>query len=273
MVPHHGSGNSSSIAFYRTVDIDVYLISCGRHKRFQFPSIKVLDAINQATTTKEQRIATIVLTNGIHLNNHKMKHETDMWINNNITISYWDEHIYNDQPWLDYCIYPTDRRRLITDNLIDWSINGYKQMASMYSRCNRKRLAVIETTTNRCLSVNDNEEVLLLNGIKQTSKISVITDIPSPDSPCDWERTLTLALTGTLNERDDSSPVFLQFSHVKCINGIMRHYFTLCRCHQLPWLIQYAYVVNGTIKWRDTTYNGLQVYKNIEMALFYSDEY
>ena len=286
LVPHHGSRNNSDFVFYRTVHIDVYLISCGTHRGYNFPHIEVLNAINRATC-EAQRRAMIVLTNGKHLNNTKMstrlsarighlQHDDEwrMWLTESITILYWDEHIYKDEdndlitrPWLDYRLYPTPGWRFANNNLIQWSVNGYRTMALRYRDQLRKISAVREIETNQYLGVGDNNEVLLVH---EQARMEMINGIPSPNSPCDWTQNKTFLLTNTLG--NNGNPVFLQFSCFRRhqTNRSVIAHFLIFRCHQLPWLIQYAFVGGGTIQWSTTIYNGtVNAYrKNNEMALF-----
>ena len=170
-VPHHGSKENSSKYLYDNIapkNPHYYLISCGTNDRFKFPDEETLTHIYEAHKNKKKQ-ATIILTNGKHLDISKIGANVvpQTW-RDYISINYWDENIHSEKAvFLEIDVFPCPSSTV--DNVIEWSISGYKKMVADLTRKKKKRYDLRYGGES---------------GEKHWDDVEGITGIPSPISPC-----------------------------------------------------------------------------------------
>ncbi len=185
-VPHHGSKHNSNFEFYVQIaeKTQYYLISCGHHGSYGFPHKKVFTAIRDATVARKKEGATIVLTDGTLLNGEKVS--SFRGGDYEPHVSYWDPHLKEiKKPFLQFTFTPTEHE-ICTENLIQWSITGYKRMAGSNPK---QRLRIhLKASNNRHLQVvNGALTTQRCDGNGCTTSIDGYLGLPAPTDPCAWD--------------------------------------------------------------------------------------
>ena len=213
-VPHHGSKHNSNFEFYEQIaeNTQYYLISCGHHGKHCFPDKDVFTSIRKATVEKNKKGATIVLTDGTNLNGEKVSSFTGH--DHEPSISYWDLHLKRSNCELinKYFLQFTfsDKGILVDEplqNLIQWSIEGYRQMTFNYGSKQRLCGMHLKTSNNHHLKVV--KGVLITEKCQSdgcTASIDGHIGLPAPTDPCTWDNDKVIMVYGT----DDL--IFLQLA-------------------------------------------------------------
>ncbi len=234
-VPHHGSKDNSNFEFYMQIaqNTQYYLISCGHHGKYCFPHKEVFTAIRDATVARRKERATIVLTDGTLLNGEKVssfrgdKYEP--------SISYWDPHLRKasnceliNKDFLQFTF--SGEGNVVGNplqNLIQWSIEGYREMTYSYGSKQRLRmhlkapgnchLAVVEDTLIvKDYQIADDGRIEGFQFLSRlttkhcqgngcTTSIDGHLGLPAPTDPCTWDNRVMMVY-GT------SDLIFLQLT-------------------------------------------------------------
>ena len=196
-VPHHGSKHNSNFEFYVQIagNTQYYLISCGHHGSYDFPHKEVFTAIRKATVAKEKKGATIVLTDGTHLNGERMS--SFRGGDYEPSVSYWDPHLKKDSNCelinKDFLQFTFSGEGNLVDNplqnLIQWSIEGYRQMTFNYGSKQRLCGMHLKTSNNHHLKVVN--KALITEKCQSdgccTASIDGHIGLPAPTDPCTWD--------------------------------------------------------------------------------------
>ncbi len=192
-VPHHGSKHNSNFEFYRQIahNIQYYLISCGHHRGYGFPDKEVFTAIRDATVAKKKEGATIVLVDGTHLNGKKVSSFTGG--DYEPSISYWDPHLkcsdceVINKDFLQFT-FSGEGNLDPLQNLIQWSIKGYRIMTYSYGSKQRVSEMHLKTSNNRHLKVENGDLITEeCQGNGCTTSIDGHIGLPAPTDPCTWD--------------------------------------------------------------------------------------
>ena len=198
-VPHHGSEDNSNCTFYEQIaeNTQYYLISCGKHQGYGHPKAEVFTAIRNATVSGGKEGATIVLTDGTNLNGEKVfsftGHDYEPFV------SYWDPHLRDCELINKDCLQFTfsGEGNLVSNslqNLTQWSITGYREMADRYVlRQTWRRIQIHLKAPNR--APNNRHFIVMekaltteeCQGDECTASIDGFLGLPAPTNPCTWD--------------------------------------------------------------------------------------